>query len=243
MTNKKDNVIMIVQARMGSTRLPGKSMMDLAGAPLITRLLERAKKCNEINTIILATTCKPEDDLIEQVGIKSDIKVFRGSENDLLDRYYKAAIAFNADIIIRLPGDQPAPDSQEIDDLVLFHKNGNYDFSSNIPDVVKNGYPDGIGAEAYNIKPLKYAWMTSIDPRKREHPHFNFYENSARFHLGIMQCRDEIRRPDLKIDVNTQEEYDFVHELYRYLYPRNPEFTIIDIIYWYDNIYLKERII
>ena len=66
MTNKKDNVIMIVQARMGSTRLPGKSMMDLAGAPLITRLLERAKKCNEINTIILATTCKPEDDVIEQ---------------------------------------------------------------------------------------------------------------------------------------------------------------------------------
>jgi len=234
---------MIVQARMGSTRLPGKSMMELAGAPLITRLLERVKRCHEIDKIVLATTYKTEDDPIEEAGVKLDIDVFRGSENDLLDRYYKAAIAYNADIIIRLPGDQPAPEAQEIDNLVLFHKNGHYDFSSNIPDVVDNGYPDGIGAEAYSINALEHVWMTSIDPRKREHPHFNFYENSARFHLGIMQCRDEIRRPDLKIDVNTQEEYDFVHELYRYLYPRNPEFTIIDIIYWYDNIYLKERII
>ena len=239
----KKKIDIIVEARLSSKRLPKKVMLKVLERPLLDLMIERLKRINFIENIIIATTTNKIDDEIVNLANNSGVKFFRGSENDLLDRYYKAAIAFNADIIIRLPGDQPAPEAQEIDDLVLFHKNGNYDFSSNIPDVINNGYPDGIGAEAYNIKSLKYAWMTSIDPRKREHPHFNFYENPSRFYLGIMQCRDEIRRPDIKIDVNTQEEYDFVHELYRYLYPRNPEFTIIDIIYWYDNIYLKERII
>lgn len=235
------NVIMIVQSRMGSTRLPGKSMMDLSGAPLISRLLERVKRCQQIDQIVLATTLRSEDDVIEKVGIDLNLSIFRGSENDLLDRYYQTAMKFDAHIIIRLPGDNPAPEPSEIDDLVLFHKQGGYDFSSNCPDVINNGYPDGIGAEAYKFEALKSAWMTSISPTMREHPHFNFYENPSRFKLGIMECRKEIRRPDIKIDVNTQQEYNFVNELYKYLYPLNPNFTIKDVINWYDNIYHKEE--
>ena len=148
--NKKDNVIMIVQARMGSTRLPGKSMMDLAGAPLITRLLERAKRCNEINKIVLATTCKPEDDLIEQVGIKSDIKVFRGSENDLVDRYYQAVRGKNVGHILRLPADNPIPDPAEYNRLINYHLKTNNDFSSNICKILSFS-PKNISFQCLNV--------------------------------------------------------------------------------------------
>ena len=144
--------------------------------------------------------------------------------------------------MIRLPGDNPAVEPKEIDDLIAFHKTGNYDFSSNIPDVINNGYPDGIGAEAYSFHALKQIWMSSIDPRMREHPHLNFYENFSKYKIGIMECRDEIRRPDIKIDVNTKKEYEFVSKLYSDLYPRKNEFTINDVIYWYDNIYQKQII-
>lgn len=228
---------MIVQSRMGATRLPGKSMMDLAGAPLISRLLERVKRCKSLDEIVLATTQKPEDDVIEGVGRGHGLSVFRGSENDLVDRYYQAANTFGANPIVRLPGDNPAPEPSEIDDLVAYHLAGDYDFSSNCPDVVDNGYPDGIGAEVYSVEALERVWRTETDPRLREHPHFNFYENPDNFTLGIMECRPEIRRPDIVIDVNTQDEYEFVAALYEYLYPRNPEFTIHDVIDWYDRVY------
>jgi spore coat polysaccharide biosynthesis protein SpsF (cytidylyltransferase family) len=118
---------------------------------------------------------------------------------------------------------------------------GDYDFSSNCPDVVDNGYPDGIGAEVYSVDALERVWRDVIDPRLREHPHFNFYENTDKFKLGIMQCRPEIRRPDIVIDVNTQDEYEFVAALYSYLYPRNPEFTIHDVIDWYDRVYTPSK--
>ena len=142
---------MVIQARMGSTRLPGKSMMDLAGAPLIGRLLERVKRCKRVDQIILATTLKEEDDILEKVGKDYGLTVFRGSENDLVDRYHAAASRFNATEIVRIPGDNPAPEPAEIDDVINYHIEGEYDFSSNYPDVIDNGYPDGIGAEVYDV--------------------------------------------------------------------------------------------
>jgi spore coat polysaccharide biosynthesis protein SpsF len=232
---------MVIQARMGSTRLPGKSMMDLAGQPLISRLIERVRRCERLDEIVLATTRKAQDDVLEKVGRDYGVAVFRGEENDLVDRYYQVAMAFEADVIVRIPGDNPAPEPAEIDDVIRHHLEGGYDFSSNYPDVVDNGYPDGIGAEVFSVEALKRVWAREGTPRLREHPHRNFYENPDEFKLGIMECRPEIRRPDIVIDVNTQEEYDFVAALYDYVYPRNPEFTILDVIDWYDRVYLPSR--
>jgi spore coat polysaccharide biosynthesis protein SpsF len=232
---------MIVQSRMGATRLPGKSMMDLAGAPLISRLLERVRRCKLVDEIVLATTRKSQDDVVAEVARGHGLPVFRGSENDLVDRYRQAARAFKADVVVRLPGDNPAPEPAEIDDVILYHLEGGYDFSTNCPDVVDNGYPDGIGAEVLEVEALERVWRTSTDPRLREHPHFNFYENPGEYKLGIMEARAEIRRPDIVIDVNTQEQYEFVAALYAYLYPRNPEFTIHDVIDWYDNVHVPGR--
>lgn len=237
-------VVLILQARMGSSRLSGKSMMDLAGAPLVGRVIERVKRGKRVDEIVLATTQKPEDDVLEELARSYGTSVFRGSENDLVDRYYQAAKVFNADVVVRLPADNPCPELSEIDRIIAYHLTGQSDFSSNLAEVFGNGYPDGIGAEVFNFEILEEVWQTSSDPEKREHPHLYFFDYKSqkpadpdRYRVGTVQCPPEFRRPDLVLDVNTREEYEFMRELYEYLYPRNREFHIVDIIEWYDNVY------
>jgi spore coat polysaccharide biosynthesis protein SpsF len=102
-------VVLIIQARMGSSRLPGKSMMDLVGAPLVGRILERVKRCTKLDDIVLAIPDTEKDRVLIGLGESYGIKVFAGSEHDLLERYYQAALASNADIVGRLPADNATP--------------------------------------------------------------------------------------------------------------------------------------
>jgi spore coat polysaccharide biosynthesis protein SpsF len=240
----KPNVVMIIQARMGSIRLPGKSMMDLAGAPLVGRIIERVKRCQTIDQIILATTKEAEDNVLEKLALDDKVFSFRGSDNDLVDRYYQAAKIFKADVIVRLPADNPTPEPSEIDRIVNYHLTGQSDFSSNLAQVFENGYPDGIGAEVFGFDVLEEVWQAGGTPEQREHLHLNFFDYASqqlvdpdKYQVGTVQCPVEFRRPDLVLDVNTQKEYEFMVELYQYLYPRDSEFHITDIIDWYDNTY------
>ncbi|HYX27453.1 MAG TPA: glycosyltransferase family protein [Pyrinomonadaceae bacterium] len=231
------HVVMILQARMGSTRLPGKSLLPLAGQPLVSRVIERVKRSKLVDQFVLATTGKPEDDPLSALASQAGIASFRGSENDLVDRYYQAAKKFSADLIVRVPADNPVPEAAEIDRIIKYHIESQNDFSSNYPDVFDNGYPDGIGAEVFGFAALHKVWETSNDPRNREHPHTNFYEHPDLFRLGTIECPAEFRRPDIILDVNTREQYEFLAELYDTLYPRNPNFTILEVIRWYDREY------
>ena len=241
-------VVAIIQARMGSQRLPGKSMADLAGKPLLWRVIERVKRSNQIERIILATSTKSEDDVLMGVAQQCNVATFRGSENDVLDRYYQAARAFEVDVIVRLPADNPVPEPAEIDRIIVYHLSGETEFSSNLAQVFGNGYPNGIGAEVFNFDVLEEVWGTSNDSQKREHPHLNFFDyesqkvaDPGRYRVGTVQCPAEFRRPDLVLDVNKPQEYEFMAELYEYLYPRNPEFHITDVIEWYENVYRQGR--
>lgn len=234
---RKKRVVMILQARMGSKRLPGKSLMLLAGKPLVERVIERVKRCSAVDEIVLATTDKTEDDLLAALGAACSVRVFRGSENDLVDRYYQSAKLHRADVIVRVPADNVAPEPAVIDNTVERHLKSSNDFSSTYPDVFDNGYPDGIGCEVFNIDSLESVWKLSSDPHNREHPQTNFYENQNHYQVGTFECPAEYRRPDIILDVNTQEQYNFVSQLYDDLYPANPHFTIGDIIAWYDGVY------
>jgi spore coat polysaccharide biosynthesis protein SpsF len=243
--NKK--VVLIIQARMGSTRLPGKSMMDLAGAPLISRVLERVKRCKNIDNIVLAIPLNKENDILEKQAKISNIDCFRGSENDLLDRYYQAAKTFNADIVGRIPADNPLSEPYEIDRIISHHKLLNTPgFSSNLAEVQGSSYPDGIGAEMFDFSLLEKAWQKESDPQKREHVHLNFYNYDLDEPVDIkfspvtsIECPEEYRRPDIVLDVNTNDQYKFINEIYEYFYKSNPFFGIKDIITWYDNVYKK----
>lgn len=226
---------------MGSTRLPGKSLLPLAGAPLLQRILERVKRCKLVDVLVVATTQKGEDDPLADLARSLGVEVFRGSEDDLVDRYYRAAVAFDLDLVGRLPADNPVPEPSEIDRIIAYHKSADVEFSSNLTHFFGNGYPDGIGAEVFDLASLAHVWRTSTDPRDREHLHLNFFDygtetprDPARFRIGTVECPPEFRRPDLVLDVNTPDEYGFLAALYGALFPSNPAFSIGDIIAWYD---------
>ena len=246
----KPKVVLIIQARMGSTRLPGKSMLDLAGAPLVGRILERVKRCTKLDEIILAIPDTEEDRVLVGLGESYGIKVFAGSENDLVERFYRAALWSKAEIVGRLPADNATPEPSEIDRIVDYHLSlGRPGFSSNLSVIEDSEYPDGIGAEIFDFSLLQEARARHNNPRQREHVHLNFYDYSTGRAVDVewcpvntIKCPKGFRRPDLILDVNTQGQYEFMRQLYEYLYSRNPQFHIIDTIRWYDEIYVKSKL-
>lgn len=238
-------VVLVIQARMGSTRLPGKSMMDLAGAPLVGRILERVKRCRCIDEIVLAIPDTKKDAVLGDLGAQYGVSVFIGSENDLLERYFQAALAANADIVGRLPADNATPEPAEIDRIADHHRQLSHRaFSSNLTTVGDNNYPDGIGAEMFDFSLLADARARNPDIRQREHVHLNFFDYSTQkpvdrnwCPVSTIPCPEAFARPDLVLDVNTESQYEFMRQLYGALYPKNPNFHITDIIAWYDAVY------
>jgi spore coat polysaccharide biosynthesis protein SpsF len=238
-------VVLVIQARMGSTRLPGKSMMDLAGAPLVGRILERVKRCTRLDEIVLAIPDTSKDSVLGDVGRSYGVTVFAGSENDLVERYYQAALTSRADIVGRLPADNPVPEPSEIDRIVEHHLSlGRPGFSSNLSVIADSGYPDGIGAEMFDFSLLADARVRHTGQIEREHVHRNFFDyttgtpvDASWCPISTIPCPPAFRRPDLVLDVNTEAQYQFMRRLYEDLYPVNPRFHITDIIRWYDNVY------
>jgi spore coat polysaccharide biosynthesis protein SpsF len=236
-------IVLIVQARMGSTRLPGKSLMDLAGAPLVGRILERLKRCRVIHETVLAIPDTPQDVVLKDLGKSYGVRVYAGSENDLVDRYLQAASIADANVIGRLPADNPTPEPEEIDRIASHHVSlGRRGFSSNLSPIGDSGYPDGIGAEMFDRSLLEEAHSRHTNPRQREHVHLNFFDYSTQTPvdekwcpISTVACPPAFRRPDLVLDVNTQAQYEFMRKLYEDLYPQNPAFHITDIIRWYDE--------
>lgn len=232
---------------MDSTRLPGKSLMDLAGQPLVGRILERVKKCQCVDKIVLAIPDNKNNDQLAKLAEQHAVSLYRGSENDLVDRYYNAALEYNARYVCRLPGDNPIPQAEEIDRMITKHIDSGFEFSSNLSEVFNNKYPDGIGIEIFNFDALKMVWGESTDLERREHVHLNFFnydeqkQVDKRFRVGTVMCPDGFNRPDIVLDVNTMEQYNFINRIYNDLYYKNPEFHIRDVVNWYDNIYLKSQ--
>jgi spore coat polysaccharide biosynthesis protein SpsF len=244
---KSGRAFLIIQARMGSTRLPGKSILPLAGLPLIHRLLERARRCRGIDGVVLAIPEGERDEPLAAIADDCGVACFRGSENDLVDRYYQAARQNRAEIVLRLPGDNPVVEPSEIERILAFHRTHDFAFSTNLSPVFGSNYPDGIGAEVIDFWALEEVWRRPADPRGREHPHLNFLDydtatpaNPGRYKVGAPACPLEFARPDLVLDVNTRQEYQYIAALYDYLYPRNPNFGIHEIIRWHDDVWPRE---
>lgn len=216
-------------------------MMDLAGAPLLERILERVKRCTAIDQIVLATSVLKENQILLDLANRCGIDSFAGSEHDLVDRYYQAARRFGADIVGRLPADNVAPEPTEIDRIAHHHRHGDFAYSSNLVEILGNGYPDGIGAEMISFWTLEEIWRTETNPYNREHVTTSFYDfthqrvvDPQRFPVSTVPCPSSFSRPDIKLDVNTQEDYLLMREMYEALFPVNPQFGIKDIIQWHD---------
>ena len=234
---------------MGSTRLPGKSLLTLAGEPLVGRILERVKKCKNIDQIVLAIPNTKENDPLDEIGKEYSVSTFRGSEFNLLERYYKAAKFSSADYVVRLPADNATPEPSEIDKIIDHHISlKRAGFSSNLSSFFGSNYPDGIGAEIFDFNLLEEAYKKENDKEKLEHVHLNFFDYSTEkavdsnwCPISTIKCPKEYSRPEIVLDINTIDQYIFIKELYEYLYIKNPNFTIIDTLDWYDNFYKKNK--
>jgi spore coat polysaccharide biosynthesis protein SpsF len=244
MSNK---VAAIVQARMGSTRLPGKSLMLLAGTPLVGRVIERISSSTKIDKLILAIPDTIENDPLEALGKSYGVQIFRGSEFDLVDRYYNAAKNLSCKYVVRIPADNPVPQGSEIDRIIDHHLSLNRPgFSSNLAEIYGSRYPDGIGAEIFDFELLEEISADFSDSKKREHVHLNFFDYATQkavdenwCPISTVHCPSDFARPDIILDVNTQIQFEYMANLYKELYPSNPNFDIKDIIRWHDNHYEK----
>jgi spore coat polysaccharide biosynthesis protein SpsF len=240
---KMAKVVLIIQARMSSTRLPGKSMMLLADKPLVYRMVERLKNCKKIDEIVIATSGQPEDQVLVELAKELQVSYFQGNLLDVRDRYLKTAEQFQADFIIRIPADNPMPDSNEIDKLIKFHLEHNPSgFSSNLAQVNNSEYLDGIGAEIFSTKLLQESVARSSSDTVKEHVHRNFFDYSTQTPVDSSWCPiaspkapAELRRPDIILDVNTMNDYTKIKRIYDNLYPQNPNFTTVDVINFLDK--------
>ena len=193
---------------MGSTRLPGKVLKEVDGIPLLGYQLKRMSKSKLIDKTIVATSTSDSDDVIVEFCKQNNVKYFRGSENDVLARYYECAKTYNADIIIRLTGDCPLSDPQVIDDTVRLYIDTKTDYAANTIPVETSKYPDGFDVEVFGMNSLERAYMEAKDPCDREHVTFYFWKHDNGFKAEQL---DNIKDySEYRLTVDYPEDFEVV---------------------------------
>lgn len=215
----------VIQARMGSTRLPGKSLMEIEGKPLIWHVIERAKHSKEANAIILATTTEKEDAPLAETASSTGIRCYRGSVDDVLERYYMAAKSAGAKIIVRITGDSPLVDPFLIDEAIKIFKKGHYDYVSN----GEQPWMDGFDVEVFSFKALEDAWKNATMASEREHV-TPYIKNGAKFRRFFM--KNDPRFANLQCSVDRENDLKFVSAIYKIFLERGKDhkFTYNDVI-------------
>lgn len=192
----------VIQARMGSTRLPGKVLMPIGDRPLLAHILERLSALAHPVQIVVATSSAAWDDAIAVFGKRCDVQIFRGSEDDVLDRYYQCAVSFCFAHIVRLTGDNPFVDVEELDRLIHWHLQCGADYTSSIGRL-----PEGVGAEIFSFTALQICHLYGRKPHHREHVNEFVLEHPNRFRTAVLTTPDEKNRPDIRLTVDTPADY------------------------------------
>jgi len=226
------NIAVITQARVGSTRLPGKIMKKILGKTVLMHDLDRIKEMRSINKIIVATTDLEEDNIIAKTVREYDesVGIFRGSKDDVLDRYYKASKAFNADVIVRITSDCPLIDPK-ISDLVVktFLKN-DCDYCCN---TLPRTFPHGLDTEVFSFEALERAWKEAHTPYEREHVTPYIRENPNKFKR--VNVENEMDFSYLRWTLDYPEDFEFITEIYKRLYPKKRIFYMDDVLNVVNN--------
>ncbi|KFL16175.1 acylneuraminate cytidylyltransferase [Geobacillus stearothermophilus] len=220
-------VAAIIQARMGSTRLPGKVLKKVLGKTLLEYQIERVKRAKTIDEIIIATTTKESDDPIVQLCQQLSIPYYRGSEEDVLSRYYEAATKFNVDVVVRLTSDCPIIDPNVIDKVVehYLENKDRYDYVSN---TLTRTYPRGLDTEVMSYEVLKRVHEEAKELVYREHVTAYIYHHPDQFRLcNVSNEKDESKH---RWTVDTEEDFILIKNILETLYPINPLFTLEDVI-------------
>ncbi len=248
----KPRTIAIIQARMSSSRLPGKVLLDINGEPMLAHVIERAKRAKLVDEVVLATTTDPSDDPVAEFCAERGYNFTRGSLHDVLDRYYQAAKEYNAEIIVRLTADCPVLDSDVVDKTIESREkraeSGGFDFVANrLPPPMGRTFPIGLDTEVCTFAALEKAWKNATEKHQREHVMPYFYENTnlqtcqhSNLQTGTSPRGFKIallnHHPDygnLRWTVDTPEDLEFIRQIFaRFDY---------DGFGWHDILSLLEK--
>lgn len=209
--------IAIIQARMGSTRLPGKVLKEINGKPMLSYLLDRVLKSKKLDKIIIATSSLGKDDAIEEYCKEYGIDCFRGSENDVLSRYYGCAKQYNPDIVVRLTADCPLTDPQIIDNVIQKFEDSDAEYCTNTVPVETNMYPDGTDVELFSMKALTKAYIEVKDIHFREHVTFQFWQTDEYDSIQYIGAKDYSK---YRITVDYPEDFEVVSYIFNELEKR-----------------------
>lgn len=226
----------IIQARLGSTRLPNKVLLKIADKTILEYVIERVKKAGNIEEIIVATTVREED--LQIVNLTNELKInaYRGSENDVLDRFYQTAKKFNAKHIVRITADCPLIDPKIIDDVVNYYFESGTDYCSN---VLERTFPDGEDIEVFSFGALEYTWMNANLASEREHvtPYIRKHPNIFK----LANFKNKIDLSEKRWTVDREEDFKFIKAILEALYPLNPNFCMEDVLKFLErNPQLKD---
>ena len=215
----------IIQARYTSTRLPGKVLADILGKPMFIRQVERVKRANTLDKIVVATSVNPSDDQIVNECKKYQVDYFRGSLEDVLSRFYECAALYKPSHIIRLTADCPLIDEELIDQIVTYHELNEFDYTSN---TLVPTYPDGLDVEVFTFSALSTAHFEASLPSHREHVTPFIHSQPNRFHLGSFEGAKDLS--NYRWTVDQIEDLKLVVKIYEALHPINEKFTTADIL-------------
>lgn len=249
MDKTRHRTLAIIQARMGSSRLPGKVLLDLGGEPMLVRVVERARRAQTLTGFIIATTAEPEDDAIAALCKERRYPIFRGSTHDVLDRYYHAARSRVADFVVRITADCPVIDPAIIDrtvnaffgrtqpqdqklaersKIILPPTPAAYDFAANrLPPPFTRTYPIGLDVEVCSFGALEYTYETADQPHQREHVMPFMYEEKGRF--NVLLVNNDTDYGSLRWTVDTPEDLELLRRIYAHFGNRD-DFSWLDVL-------------
>jgi spore coat polysaccharide biosynthesis protein SpsF len=222
------NIVAIIQARMGSTRLPGKVMKDIQGKPMLWYVVERTRKAKIVNQVVVATTNDPSDDPIISFCKAQGYSSYRGSIQDVLDRYYQAAKANHADIIVRITSDCPLVDPGLIEITVNALLEKNVDFAANrLPPPFTRTFPIGLDVEVCTFAALEKAWHEATKQHEREHVMPYLYDIEGRF--KVWQVNNPVDYGKLRWTVDTVADLEVIRKVFAH-YSGRIDFSWLDVL-------------
>jgi len=220
--------IAVIQARMSSTRLPGKVLKIASGRPLLERMVERVRKSKLVDEVWVATTTDPTDDELYAFCGKHQIPVYRGNLLDVLDRYYQLAKQAGAEVIVRLTGDCPLIDPELIDEVISAFFKERVDFACNrLPPPFSRTYPIGMDIEVCSFAALETAWKNAVEKHEREHVLPYLYEEPGRFKILQLNYAEDLGT--LRWTVDTPEDLEVLQAIYAHFDGRN-DFSWLDVL-------------
>lgn len=216
-----------VQARMGSTRLPGKILKQVLGKPLLLYQIERLKEVTLADCCRILTTTEKADDQIVSFCKDHGIPVFRGPEEDVLSRYHQAALEYRPDAIVRVSSDCPLIDPKVVNDIIRTYRDGfpQWEYVSNC---ITRTFPRGLDAEIFSFEALDKAFRLSIDKGEREHVTLHMYRHPELYRLRNVTNSEDLS--DYRWTVDTTEDFELIKRILEHLYPRKPDFRMQDVL-------------